>query len=583
MLDTIRRTFRIFIPRGERRRWVGLTVLALGVAGAEMVTGFLIFRVLELTSGPQDGPIELLWGIELDTGPLILAAGLAFIFRAALGMVNVYLQAQVIQGSAARVSALVHRRYLQAPYSFHLMRSSSESIRTVLWSVDQAALNSLNPIVNIATQSLIALALFGLLIGIAPLMSLIAIVVLGGSLGLIFLFVQPRLARLGHRSEEAIKNILRSVRDSFDSVRDIKAYREEDFFDGRFRRHRRDLARVRVTKGILEKIPPTGIELIVIGGLLVLVAIAQTGDSFAVFIPILGAFGYATLRIVPSLTKVVSGLNRLRFANQSVRNVEHDLRSAVPEEPPPPTPGLPRDRRLFEDSIVLDRITFEYPGGTKALDDVSIEVRRGEMLAVAGSSGSGKSTLADVILRLLVPQTGTITVDGSSDLPPDWHEHVGIVSQTVVLLDGTLRENVAFGAGVDADDGLVRRSMEWAQLGEWLESLPAGLDTLVGEGGKLLSGGERQRVAIARSLYRRPDLLILDEATSALDGATEAALMESLAGLSDTLTTVIVSHRVAPIQKADRVAMMEQGRITAIGTYEDLVTKAVDFRDLVGL
>jgi ABC-type multidrug transport system fused ATPase/permease subunit len=217
-----------------------------------------------------------------------------------------------------------------------------------------------------------------------------------------------------------------------------------------------------------------------------------------------------------------------------------------------------------------------------ALDDVTLEIRKGEMLAIAGGSGSGKSTLADVVLGLLEPESGSIVIDGSDILPPGWHRRVGIVSQSVVLLDGTVRENVAFGAGQRADDELVLQSLHRAHLTDWLESLPNGLDTMVGESGKLISGGERQRVAIARSLYRRPSLLILDEATSALDGATEAAVIKELAELGGGLTTIIVSHRLAPLQAADRVVMMDSARVVTVGTYADLMNRADDFRDLVG-
>lgn len=192
------------------------------------------------------------------------------------------------------------------------------------------------------------------------------------------------------------------------------------------------------------------------------------------------------------------------------------------------------------------------------------------MFAVVGESGSGKSTLVDVILGLLEPDSGRILLDGAESLPAGWHQHVGVVSQSVVLLDASLRDNVAFGAGRRADDERVLRALEQAQLGDWLAALPDGLDTMVGESGKLLSGGERQRVAIARSLYREPDLLILDEATSALDSATEAAVIDSLWSLSDYLTTIIVSHRAAPIRAATRVALMEAARIVAVGNYDEV-------------
>ncbi len=584
MIETLRVTFRIFIPKGQRAKWVALFGLSLLVAAAETLTAFLIFRVLSFATDPAQTSksIELALGREVTIGPLIFIAATAFVLRGLLSLFGVYAQNRVVQNAGAAVSARVHRQYLQAPYRFHLMRSSSESVRTVLWSVDAATLNALNPIVNTVTQTLISVMLFALLVGIAPLLSIAAVVVLGAGLGLVMAIVQPRLGRLGKLSEDTVQALLGSVRDSFDSVRDIKAYRAENYFDLRFKRHRRILANLRTSKNLLDQVPGVTLEFIVVLGLLALIGLAQSEDSFAEFIPVLGAFGYATLRIVPSLNKIVSAANRLKFGHQAVINVQNDLNTAIPEPAPPTT--VQSSGPLFTDSIKLCQISFTYPDADrKALDTVDLEIRRGEMLAIAGGSGSGKSTLADVILGLLDPDSGSIVIDGSEDLPPDWHRNVGIVSQSVVLLDASVRENVAFGAGDAADNARVLRALERARLSDWLAKLPDGLDTMVGESGKLVSGGERQRIAIARSLYRHPDLLILDEATSALDGATEAELIETLIELSPELTTIIVSHRIAPIQAADRVAMMDEGRITAVGSFATLVSDTEAFQDLVGL
>ncbi len=571
MIETVRIALRVFIPPGQRIKWLGLIGLSLLVAGAEMVTAYLIFRVLDAATSPAatDATVSLVFGLEVSLTPLLVIAGVAFVLRGLLGMLYAFTQARVVQSAGAAVSTLIHRRYLQAPYRFHLERSSSESIRTVLWSVDAATLNALNPLVTIVTQSLVMATLVGLLIAIAPALSLATIVVLAAALAVILVVVQPRLGRLGKLSEDTVKSLLGSVRDSFDSVRDIKAYRAESYFDAQFRRHRNVLARLRTHKALLEEVPSTGLEFVVVIGLLIVVGLAQ-GETFGDFIPVIGAFAYATLRIMPSLTKVVAAVNRLKFGNEAVRNVRNDLRSAVPAERPD-TAGDQVDQSLFAHTLELDDISFTYPGSDRrALDRVSLDVRRGEMFAVVGESGSGKSTLVDVILGLLEPDSGRILLDGAESLPAGWHQHVGVVSQSVVLLDASLRDNVAFGAGRRADDERVLRALEQAQLGDWLAALPDGLDTMVGESGKLLSGGERQRVAIARSLYREPDLLILDEATSALDSATEAAVIDSLWSLSDYLTTIIVSHRAAPIRAATRVALMEAARIVAVGNYDEV-------------
>lgn len=248
MIETLRTVFRVFIPKGQRTKLVGLIALALAVAGAETLTALLIFRVLSFATDPTDyaESIVLPFGVETTIVPLLIAAAFAFVVRGFLSISNTYAQARVVQGAGAAVSAEVHRRYLQAPYRFHLSRSSSESVRTVLWSVDQATQNALKPLITIVTQSLIAAALITLLISIAPTLTLATVVVLVSGLGLVLALVQPRLGRLGRLSESTVQALLASVRDSFDSVRDIKAYRAESHFDQRFAFHRDVLAGVRV-------------------------------------------------------------------------------------------------------------------------------------------------------------------------------------------------------------------------------------------------------------------------------------------------------------------------------------------------
>ncbi len=584
MLETLKMIYQVFIPPGQRARWVGLIFLGVAVAVAETLTALLIFRVLDHVADPRPADvIELPLGLETTLVPLLLVAGAVFVARGLLSILSLYAQARVVHNAAATVSALVHRRYLQAPYRFHLTRSSSESLRTVLWSVDVTVNSALNPAISVVTAGLTAGMLFVLLLGIAPVMTLAAVGVLAVGLALVLTVVQPRLSRLGRKSEKTSQLMLAAVRDSFDSVRDIKAYRAEDYFDTRFRRHRSYLARLRSDRALLDQLPPNMVESIVVLGLLVLIGLAQTGSSFNDLVPVLGAFGYAALRIVPSVNKMVASVNKLRFGQQAARNVWDDLHLAIPQAPPDEL--APEDLGpLLEREIELEQISFTYPAGERpALDGVDLTIRRGEMLAIAGGSGSGKSTLVDVVLGLLEPDSGRILIDGIDTPPPGWHQKVGIVSQTVVLLDSTVRDNVAFGDAVNADDELVTRALKLAQLGPWLEGLPDGLDTLVGESGKLVSGGERQRIAIARSLYRSPDLLILDEATSALDGATEASLVEGLAEFSGDLTIVIVSHRIAPIRAADRIAMMYDGKVVAVGSFDELRSSTPEFRDLVGM
>jgi ABC-type multidrug transport system fused ATPase/permease subunit len=204
---------------------------------------------------------------------------------------------------------------------------------------------------------------------------------------------------------------------------------------------------------------------------------------------------------------------------------------------------------------------------------VSLTVRPGESVAIVGPTGSGKSTLLDIILGLLPPASGSITVDGVPivDCCEGWQRSIGYVPQDVYLVDDTLRVNVALGwRGDDIDDEAVEDAIRQAQLEEVVRELPAGLETIVGERGVRLSGGQRQRLGLARALYTQPTVLVLDEATSNLDAATEKLIVETLSRLRRELTTIFVTHRIPTVKDCDRILYLEKGAVRFTGTFDDL-------------
>jgi ATP-binding cassette subfamily C protein len=239
------------------------------------------------------------------------------------------------------------------------------------------------------------------------------------------------------------------------------------------------------------------------------------------------------------------------------------------------------------DGLSLRGLHFAYPGtGRVVLSGVDLDVAWGQCVAVVGATGAGKTTLMDVVMGLLPPTQGVVAVDGRS-IATDivgWRRQVAYVPQTAFLLDDTIRRNVAFGVDDHAiDDAAVRDALDAAQLRALVDSLPERLETRVGERGVRLSGGERQRLSVARALYVRPRVLVLDEATSSLDPRTERELTQAIDALRGRLTILVIAHRLSTVERADRVVLLQDGRVAAQGTFGDLMRDNPTFRALAAV
>ncbi len=593
MLETIRQAFHL-IGRNQRKRWFVLVVLALVNSLLEIMAAALIYVLLAVVTDPSGridlplvGDVRQLAPSLSDRALLLWLASVMigfFIIRAVVQMGAEYITARVIHNAAARLSVRLVRGYLNLPYSFHLRHNSSELIRNGHQAVLEVVGSVFSPIVRITAEVVMVIGLLALLVSISPLGTAIAVLVVGSATAVLLFFVQPRLKRYGATAHAMHRETLRTLQQSLHGVRDIKILGRTRFFSESYGQARRRLAHMSYIRETLNQLPRLVIETSLIGFILVFFIVAVLRDTGAQgILSTLGLFGYAGLRLQPSLQRIVSGFNSIRFSTAPTADVHRDLRvieqHEAQRESAEPFP--------FEREITIENVSFAYEGANcQALTAVNLTISRGEQIGICGPTGGGKSTLVDLIAGLLSPEAGRIVVDGRdiANNTAGWQRNIGMVPQMVFLIDDTLRRNIALGmADRDIDQAALSQAIQLAQLEEFIGSLPAGLDTVVGERGIRVSGGQRQRLAIARALYNRPQVLIFDEGTSALDNATEQELMQALKHLRGDHTILLVAHRLSTVRDADRVVLIESGRVVGIDTFEGLKHSSDSFRRMAAV
>ena len=291
----------------------------------------------------------------------------------------------------------------------------------------------------------------------------------------------------------------------------------------------------------------------------------------------------ASYKLLPAFQQVYGNLTYIKGSASALHSIRDDLLAwKISKE------NKIKDSKKnisFKNQIEFQNVTFKYPTKDNfALEDISLKINSKSIVGFVGSSGSGKSTLVDLILGLMMPTAGIVLIDDkvlNLKSLRSWQNHVGYVPQTIFLSDSSIGSNVAFGLPKDLINiDKVKRAIKLSSLESFVDSLPNGLDEIVGEKGVQLSGGQRQRIAIARALYNDPEVLVFDEATSALDGLTEKAIMDAIYELSSHKTIILVAHRLNTVKKCDRIFLFENGRLIDSGSFEVMQENNKKFQNM---
>jgi len=593
MTLTGRMLMDLLLPR-ERRSFYLLVVVMLLVgifetAGIASILPFMAVLAEPARIEHSQHLAAIYHGLGFTTveGFLVLL-GLATFTMTMIGIVmhilSIYTISRFTTQCSYMLSCQLLQGYLNQPYSWFLNRHSADLGKAVLSEVDNVVSQSFVPAMTLLSNLVIALFIAAFLIALQPWVALGTAAVLVICYAAIFMVARKYLTRFGQIRFAANAERYKIAQEATAGIKDVKLLGLEARYVRRFQIPARRLARVSATRSVIATAPRYLLQGVAFGGMLLIILgmlLAQSA-SLGSILPVLAVYAFAGLRLLPAVQQVYQEVTSLRYNQPALLSLHKDIME-IRERAARPV-AVSREPVRLNDRLELVDVHFSYPlAERKALQGLSLSIPARTTVGIVGGTGAGKTTAVDLMLGLLEMQEGTLAVDGAPITPRNvraWQNTIGYVPQVIFLTDDSVAANIAFGLPPDQiDRAAVERAARVAEIHNFvMEELPKGYDTMVGERGIRLSGGQRQRIGIARALYHDPDVLIMDEATSALDNLTERAVMDAVHNLGHAKTIILIAHRLTTVQNSDTIFMLEQGRLIAQGSYDELLDTSRKFR-----
>jgi len=581
---------RVLNPN-RKRQLVWLIALMVISAAMEVINLAAVIPFLNSLSNP-DGLLgvpywqPVLTFLEIESrSQLILILTVTFIVITVvnnlLRMTVLHIQTHLSARISTEVGCLVYEHILLQPYEYHIRQNSSDLITLI--STDTATISNgvMGPLLLVIANGMIAFSLLIGLLFINPISMLVALLVLGTTYGLIYRLRQKALLRSSQLMTQNNQQQIKIVQESLGGIQNVILANTYQFFQINYARSNCVVQDAYASILLTSSMPRYAIEMIAMVFIGILALSLIRGGSFESVIPILGGLVLGVYRLLPALQQLFSALARAQGSRASLIRVL----AAIQKPIDPLLRTIDVEPLHLTQKMQLQEVWFQYERDDRwILQDLNLTIESRTTIGLVGATGSGKSTTVNIILGLLHPQKGCIVVDGEplwGQRLRAWQLGVAYVPQSIFLADTTIANNIAFGITphlIDYDR--VLEAAKLAQIDEYIESLPAKYETMLGERGVRLSGGQQQRVGIARALYRQASMIIFDEATSSLDPKTEREVMMAIEGLRDTVTIVLIAHRLSTIQTCDRIFEFQDGRIVATGTYNELLKSSGSFRRL---
>jgi subfamily B ATP-binding cassette protein MsbA len=490
-----------------------------------------------------------------------------FALRGLGDFIQTYCMGHVGRHVVKRLRTQIFERMMQLPIGFYDRNSSSVLLSKLTYNTEQVGQAATDSVVVSVREALTVLGSIAFLFYLNARLALIAMT-MGPLVAWLVTIINRKFRRYSRRIQDSMGDITRVAKETLDAPRVVKVYNAQGYQNAQFEtvneHNRRSYMRLVLTKGLSNPV----VQLVMaLGSAVVLsIAIADVVHGRSTMGELL-AFLVALVNISQPLRSLIGVAGPLQQGIAAGQGIFELL-----DEPPEP-PGGELVAQRVRGEIEFDHVSFSYPVGKGVtLHDLSLRVAPGQVLAIVGRTGSGKSTVVNLLPRFYDVNAGSVRVDGHDVREYELaglRDQIALVSQEVVLFNDSIRANIAFGR--DTSPAAIEEAARAAHVMEFAQALPAGLDTMVGDRGVLLSGGQRQRISIARALLKNAPILILDEATSALDTESERIIQAALEELMHNRTTLVIAHRLSTVEKADRIVVMDAGRIVESGTHAELL------------